>query len=54
MLTIGFIGNGKSANRYHMPFILQRPDKIKVKKFTLVITQQTNGMKFLESFILKA
>ena len=32
MLTIGFIGNGKSANRYHMPFILQRPDKIKVKK----------------------
>ena len=32
MLTIGFIGNGKSTNRYHMPFILQKPDKIKVKK----------------------
>lgn len=31
MLTIGFIGNGKSVNRYHLPFILQRTDKIKVK-----------------------
>ena len=31
MLTVGFIGNGKSANRYHIPFILQRPDKIKIK-----------------------
>ncbi len=31
MLTIGFIGNGKSTNRYHMPFILQRPEKLKVK-----------------------
>ena len=30
-LTIGFIGNGKSTNRYHMPFILTRKDKIKVK-----------------------
>ena len=29
-LTIGFIGNGKSTNRYHMPFILTRKDKIKV------------------------
>ena len=31
MLTIGYIGNGKSANRYHLPFVLQRKDKIKVK-----------------------
>lgn len=31
MLTVGFIGNGKSANRYHIPFILQRTDKIKIK-----------------------
>ncbi|POP46465.1 NAD(P)-dependent oxidoreductase [Superficieibacter electus] len=30
-LTIGFIGNGKSANRYHIPFILTRPDKITIK-----------------------
>ena len=31
-MTIGFIGNGKSTNRYHMPFILTRRDKIRVKK----------------------
>lgn len=30
MLTIGYIGNGKSTNRYHLPFVLQR-DQIKVK-----------------------
>lgn len=24
MLTIGYIGNGKSTNRYHLPFVLQR------------------------------
>lgn len=32
MLTIAYIGNGKSTNRYHLPFVLQRKDKIKVKK----------------------
>lgn len=31
MLTIGYIGNGKSVNRYHLPFVLQRKNKIKVK-----------------------
>lgn len=30
-LVIGFIGNGKSTNRYHLPFILTRPDKIVTK-----------------------
>jgi predicted dehydrogenase len=30
-VTLGIIGNGKSANRYHLPFILQRKDKFKVK-----------------------
>ena len=30
-LTIGYIGNGKSANRYHIPFVLQRKDKINIK-----------------------
>lgn len=30
MLTIGYIGNGKSTNRYHLPFVLQRQN-IKVK-----------------------
>ncbi|MFQ6794593.1 Gfo/Idh/MocA family oxidoreductase [Thomasclavelia sp.] len=31
-LTVGFIGNGKSANRYHIPFIQTRKDKINIKK----------------------
>ena len=30
-MVVGFIGNGKSANRYHVPFILTRPEKIKIK-----------------------
>lgn len=30
MLTIGYIGNGKSANRYHIPYVLTR-DNIKIK-----------------------
>lgn len=30
MLTIGYIGNGKSTNRYHLPYVLLR-DHIKVK-----------------------
>jgi len=32
MITIGYIGNGKSTNRYHLPFVLERTDKLKVKK----------------------
>lgn len=30
-LVIGYIGNGKSVNRYHIPFVLTRKDKIKIK-----------------------
>ncbi|MDO4465752.1 MAG: Gfo/Idh/MocA family oxidoreductase [Bacillota bacterium] len=30
-LVVGYIGNGKSTNRYHLPFILQRPDTFFVK-----------------------
>lgn len=30
-ITIGFIGNGKSANRYHLPFVMTRKDKFAVK-----------------------
>lgn len=30
-LVIGYIGNGKSTNRYHLPFVLQRKDRIRVK-----------------------
>lgn len=31
MLNIAYIGNGKSTNRYHIPFVLER-DNIKIKK----------------------
>lgn len=31
-LRIGFIGNGKSTNRYHAPFILTRRDTIEIRK----------------------
>lgn len=31
MLTLGYIGSGKSVNRYHLPFVLQRKDKFHVK-----------------------
>jgi len=30
-LTVAYIGNGKSANRYHLPFALKLKDKINVK-----------------------
>ena len=30
-LTIGFIGNGKGINRYHIPFIRTRQDKFIIK-----------------------
>ena len=46
MMKIGIIGNGKSANRYHLPFLLQRKDKIKVK--TIV----TNNLENIELFNL--
>ena len=29
MFNIGYIGNGKSTNRYHIPFVLER-DNIKM------------------------
>lgn len=31
IINIAYIGNGKSANRYHLPFVLQRKDKFNVK-----------------------
>ena len=30
-IKIGFIGNGKSVNRYHLPYLLARKDKYEVK-----------------------
>ena len=32
ILNIAYIGNGKSANRYHIPFALDRPEKFRVAK----------------------
>lgn len=32
MLNIGFVGFGKSATRYHIPYLLTRKDKINIKK----------------------
>lgn len=31
MLNVGYIGNGKSTNRYHLPFVLNRKDRFNVK-----------------------
>ena len=31
MITIGHIGNGKSTNRYHLPYSLQRKNTIRIK-----------------------
>ena len=31
ILTIGYYGNGKSTNRYHIPFLMRRKDRIRVK-----------------------
>lgn len=30
-LVLAYIGNGKSANRYHIPFVLQRKDRFLIK-----------------------
>lgn len=31
MLTLGYLGNGKSTNRYHLPYVLQLPELFRVK-----------------------
>lgn len=30
-LVVAYIGNGKSANRYHIPYVLQRQDRFRIK-----------------------
>ncbi len=30
-VIVGYIGNGKSANRYHAPYVLDRSDKFRIK-----------------------
>lgn len=44
MLTIGYIGNGKSTNRYHLPFSLNR-DHLKVKTTIAVMEILEKGME---------
>lgn len=42
ILNLGYIGNGKSANRYHIPFAQDRPDMFRVKAaFARHIDHQT-------------
>ena len=31
-INVGFIGNGKSTNRYHAPFLLDRPETFSIRK----------------------
>ena len=31
IVTLAYIGNGKSTNRYHAPFVLDRPDEFRIK-----------------------
>ncbi len=31
MINVAYIGNGKSTNRYHLPFILKLKDRFNVK-----------------------
>lgn len=54
MLTIGYIGNGKSVNRYHLPFSLSRNEKIKVKTiYTKDLEKDTwqrvKGIKYIDN-----
>ncbi len=44
MLKMGFIGNGKSTNRYHLPFILER-DNMEVKTIYNRNPKQPHGTK---------
>ena len=41
-LNIAFIGNGKSTNRYHAPFILTRPDTMRIAKIYARNLNQTD------------
>lgn len=53
MLTIGYIGNGKSANRYHIPYVLTR-ENIKIKTiYDLHVShdvwKEVEGVKYTEN-----
>ena len=44
-LVIAHIGNGKSTNRYHLPFSLNRPEKIKIKSIYQRTLRPTGWLK---------
>ncbi|MCD7949885.1 MAG: Gfo/Idh/MocA family oxidoreductase [Erysipelotrichaceae bacterium] len=53
-LVVGYIGNGKSANRYHLPFITQRKDKFIVKSIFDIhvrhdIWSKIDGVQYTEN-----
>ncbi|APX72963.1 Gfo/Idh/MocA family oxidoreductase [Companilactobacillus allii] len=51
MLTMGFIGNGKSVNRYHLPFVLNK-DNIKVKTIyapSKGVWKKIEGVKYTQN-----
>ena len=45
ILNIGFIGNGKSVNRYHAPFVLTRKDKFNIKTIYTRHPESTKWVK---------
>ena len=49
-LIIGYIGNDKSTNRYHLPFIFTIKDKIEVKMIIKEISKIIFGQKFLNIY----
>ena len=53
-INVGFIGNGKSANRYHIPFVLRRKDKFNVsmiytRDHSKDIWDEVEGVTYTES-----
>ena len=54
LLNVAYIGNGKSVNRYHIPFVLSRKDKIKIKSIysmnrSLDVWKDIEGVYYTEN-----
>lgn len=47
ILNLAFVGNGRSANRYHIPFILTRPQTLRVR-YVYEAHPGTSKWKYLE------
>lgn len=52
-LVLAYIGNGKSANRYHLPFVLQRSDKFIVKRYLILGLDMIYGKLLMELSMLR-